>query len=522
MKIVTINDINKIDQELIKTQYISNQKLMLKAGNESGKIILNYLKYHIKPHHIKQFILLIGNGNNGGDACVIANYLNKYTNKKIILYSINEFDKLNKLTRYYIKLLYNNDNIQINKIDQINIKNNLNTPGNIIIDGLLGTGFIGKLQPKYKKIINIINSLNLPTISIDIPSGLNGDNGIVEDVAITADLTVTIGLPKLGLLIKDGLKYIGKLEIANLNIPKEIIEKIQSKYYLFTNKLANKLIYRKPFNCNKKSTGKILIIGGSKFYTGAPFISAEAALRAGAGFVTVAIPGSISISNTINLSIIIRRIDDNNIGIFGNDSIKEIISLIKQHDTIILGPGLGNYKISNKFVKKILSFKKQTIIDADAINIIAKTPSILPISKKFIFTPHTQEMIRLLKAFNLNALINYDRIEQALKLIKIISGTIVAKGNKTAILNKENDNIYINISGSQSLAVAGSGDILSGIISAIVNYNNITQFNAICLSVYIHGLTVTYNYNKIKSRGITINDMLNNIPIILNDISPMA
>ena len=505
---------SNIDNELIKQNSISTRELINLAGNEIGKIIIEYIN-NINDNHIKRFVIIIGKGNNGGDSVVAASYIKKYTNKEIILYSLYPIDKLNENTQYYIRFL--DDNIKIEVIDDLS--DNKFIRGDIIIDGMLGTGFIGKLKPKYISWIDKINNSNLPVISVDIPSGLNGETGIVQDNAIISDLTITIGLPKIGLIINDGLKYVGKLEIADINIPNEIINKINHKYSMFTNREAYNLIKRVPIDSNKKNNGKILIIGGSSSYTGAPFITANAALKSGAGFVTVAIPKEIKPDNIIiNSSLIIKRINDDGTGYFCKSSIKEIKELINHHDILVVGPGMSNNIKCIPLLKEILSYKKRTVIDADALNLMSIDPNIIINCDNFVYTPHSEEMNRLLTALDLTKYIDLDKTEKASILASKILGTIVAKGNKTAVVNK-NRIPSINNSGSQALAKAGSGDVLSGIIGAFLSLDNNIQ-DLVCLAVYIHGLTATLSNDGF--RGLTADDIIQLIPKAIKSISPFG
>ena len=514
MKVISVKQMQELDQRTINEAGIPGRILMERAGIGAGGKILNYLE-NIDFHHVKRFVLLAGKGNNGGDVYVIANFLFENTALPIVIYSICPISELKGDAKYYAELLP----------EDIAVKENFTlsvgdfSKGDIIVDGLLGTGFKGSLRKQYGNWITTVNSTNLPVAAIDIPSGLNGDTGTVSENAVRADLTVTIAQPKTGLITNQGPEYCGLLAVVDIGIPKKYIDETSCKQSLFMKADAYPMISRIPNNSHKKSLGSVLVIGGSSLYPGAPFLVGKAALRSGAGLVTVAVPKSAGIMNPSTLSLITRKISDSGSGFFTKDSIPEIMELVESADSIVIGQGMSDNDSILPLLEALLSVDKSMIIDADALNFISKKPSILKSNPKYIYTPHPGEAKRLFNAFHFSdAFLKKDRILQAKALLKKLGSTVILKGHRTVIAAK-NNNISVNGSGSPALATAGTGDVLVGIIAANTAAG-MTSFDAARLSVFVHGLAGEIG-NK-GMRGLIADDLIELIPYALKQASPFV
>ena len=516
MKIISAQAMRELDALTIKRAGVTSRELMHVAGVGVAKEILSYLEKFIYKLHVKRFVILAGKGNNGGDGYVVADYLAQHTKIPVVIFPICSRQELGGEAAYYADKLSREVNVLLKEL----VASDDFRTGDIIIDGLLGTGFSGAIKHPYKKWIETVNSSGYPVISIDIPSGMDGTTGDVLDMAIIADLTVTIGLPKRGLFIKDGPAHVGLLKVVDIGIPSEFVAKINSNLDLFNEEGAEKLLLRISNDSHKKSVGTVLIIGGSKCYRGAPILSGMAALRSGAGLVTVAVPKLCAPSSLPYNALIIREIGNNNDVFFNSSSISELSELIKSHDAIVVGPGIGMSHFAEEVVRTVLSHDKKIIIDADALNLISSNPDILKRNERFIFTPHIGEMMRLLVAFGKDVNFSEDRISKVEKATKLLGGTIVLKGNKT-IVSHSGKALSINNTGSQALATAGTGDVLSGIIGAFAS-SSLDGFDASRISVYIHGLAGELVQKKNGVRGTIADDIIEAIPEALRIISPFA
>ncbi|MEI6055704.1 MAG: NAD(P)H-hydrate dehydratase [Lentisphaerota bacterium] len=512
MKVVSSAQMRELDELTIKSRQVDGKELMLRAGVGFAEAAMLFINTFCSKH-FKRVVVLAGKGNNAGDAYVSANYFYEKFNLNIIVFAICGIDKLSGDTKYYAQRMNSSVNFAVKET----LNNSDFFEGDVIIDGLLGTGFEGEeLKGLYKNWIEVVNRQNKVVIAIDVPSGLNATNGI--GTGIKADLTITIALPKRGFFIKNGVDNTGKIKVVDIGISSEFIDKIESDLNLYSKDLASKFLRRIPCNIHKKLKGSVLIIGGSKYYTGAPFLSGLAALRSGAGLVTVAIPKTVKVNCNCN-SLIIRRVEDANKGIFCSSSMPEIISLIEQHSSIVIGPGMASDTANIEILKTVIESGKRVVFDADALNLIALNPNILKKYDNFVFTPHHGEALRLAKAFGVD--VGDDRITFAKELAEVLGGTLVCKGNKT-ITSSYGKTSYANGSGSAALATAGSGDVLSGIIGALISNSINDVFEPSVFAVYLHGCAGELAEIDYGVRGTTADDIINYIPKAMKEISPFA
>ena len=513
MKIISVNQMRELDRRTIEEAQVLGSALMEKAGIRSGEEILKYLE-KIDISHVKRFVLLAGKGNNGGDVYVIAKFLYDNYFADIIIYSICPINELKGDAKYHAELLPCDIQVYVKP----ELSNNDFRRGDIIIDGLLGTGFKGILRKPYDNWIGTVNKAKLPVIAIDIPSGLNGDTGFVSEDAVKADLTITIAQPKTGLIIEQGPEYCGQLTVVDIGIPEKYVDEACSELSLFTEADAYSMISRVPVNSHKNSLGSVLVVGGSLLYPGAPFLAGKAALRSGAGLVTVAVPASAGIKNHGIFSLITRKIPDSGAGFFTKESIPEVMQLANVADTIVIGPGMSDNDSCLELMAEIFTLDKPLIIDADALNLIAIKPGILKKNSKYIFTPHPGEAKRLYNGFELSGYTEENRILQAKALVEKTGGTVVLKGHRTVVVT-ENNTVSINGSGCPALATAGSGDVLAGIIAAN-SACGMCSFDAAALSVFVHGLAGEIGNNGM--RGLIADDLADLIPTALKKLSPFA
>ena len=512
MKTVSSLQMRELDKLTIKSG-VPGGVLMERAGTGAGGYILEFIS-SLHPSHVKRFIVLAGKGNNGGDAHVVARFLSQNSSIPVKVLSICHLNELSGDAKLNAEKLPANVPCEFRK----DLKTEDFQPGDIIIDGLLGTGISGILRPPYDNWIGTVNSLNLPVISLDIPSGLNGDAGSIAGFALKADLTITIALPKKGMIAGNGPSLCGRIRCVDIGIPSGLIEKIGSGTEMIFDSDVQKFIGRLDMNSHKGANGHVLVAGGSRKYNGAPFLSAEAALHAGAGLVTVAIPESVQPIQRM-LALIVRKIPDEGTGYFSSSSVQELAKLIEKSDSVVMGPGIGDVTSVIKMMISLCNFDKPAVFDADALNIISQLPDILLKRKSpSILTPHPGEMKRLLKGFDLEHLLEAERSAQAVGLAEKTDSVVVLKGNRTLIAAKGKP-LSVNSSGSPALATAGTGDVLSGMIGSFMA-QGLAPFDASVCAVFIHGLAG--ENGKFGMRGLTADDLPRLIPEAMKKISPFA
>lgn len=472
MKTFDVTTMRHLDQLTIEKKVISAEILMERAGIGAAEIILQFIKKY-DPSHVRRFVIVTGSGNNGGDGFVIAKYLAANTTHEVIIFSSSPIGEIKSLTScFHAKLIP--ESVTIKPISELFLKD-----GDIVIDCLLGTGFSGELKEPYKTVINQINNFGAPVVAIDIPSGLNGDSGIVTSSSIKAALTVAIGYPKIGFFSNDGPSYCGALRCADIGIESDNTKSLLDTIFLSD---VKNYLKKEAYNSHKKSRGSVLVIGGSVLYGGAPILSSLSALRAGSGMARVITANQRFVNYPASL---IVHFIDNQDGFFDIkfDSIRR---LIDESDSIVVGPGMSEDWRNNEFVVNLLKLDKPIVIDAGTLNIISTNRHIYSDFGPRIMTPHPGEMKRLLKSFGLDEYIGMERYLQALKLAKTTNSFVVLKGFQSIVASPDG-RYRVNTSGNINLATAGSGDCLAGIIASYINKID-DYFDAISAAVFIHGL----------------------------------
>ncbi|MBQ9789883.1 MAG: NAD(P)H-hydrate dehydratase [Lentisphaeria bacterium] len=499
---------------------LENEARLSLSGNDdslmtsASKQVAFFIEKHLSARPSLQNLPLVffaGRGNNGGDAIASAMFFSKkFPNKKIIIYSLTNPTEFNdEIGHFYRQLPKQVDFFSINNADDIK-----NFPQNaVIIDGLLGIGFKGSCKENLRTIINFINEKEFFTIAIDIPSGLNANDGSGETI-IRADITLTIGVPKIGLYVNHGVEYSGIIEFLDINLNYNAIP--QKKYQTFLLDDCRKLFKRRKFDDYKKTMGQLLIIAGSRSYPGAALSALEGALAVNCGMIYFAIKkrpyGIIP-----NEAIILDCDNGDNSETFTLADLPKLMETARKVDTILIGPGLQTNSDLKEILANLLSLEKNFVIDADAINLIAQYPEILQNNKakNIVLTPHAGEMTRLAETFNIAE--NCNQIDFAKNAALKLNTYIVLKGAKT-ITASPNDSEVANISGvgSYALGKGGSGDILAGVIAALSTKHK-NFFNAVNCGVYLHGASVNYIESMSTFR---VSEIPKNIKKTIGEISP--
>ena len=488
--VVSVNTMRISDS--IKCNEVSSLFLMYQAAL---KIYQSY-KWHGNT------LIVCGSGNNGGDGYCLATLL------KADGYNVNIIktsDKLSNDSKYYHDICLKN-NIDIRRYED----NTTFLGYDVIVDAIFGTGFNGDVSGIYFDIINKINNSKAFIISIDINSGLNGDTGLAS-IAVKSDITMSIGTFKTGHFLNMAKDYIK--DKINLDIDIPIIDE---KYYLLEKYDLVNIFKDRPNFSNKGDYGYVALIGGSIEYSGAIRLAymANAAIYSGCGVSMCVIPNNIAniVANNI-LEATIYPLDekDGNI-VFNKDKLDY---LIKRCEVISFGMGIKVSDEAAKILKYlILNYDKKLVIDADGLNILSKMKDILIESKaKIVLTPHTKEFSRLIER-DID-IINQNSIEYAMEFAKGYNITLLLKGPSTIITDGED--LIIVDKGCSGMATAGSGDVLSGIITGILGYND-NILLAASASAYVNGLAGEMAEKENSSITMTSKDTVLNIKNAINEI----
>lgn len=443
---------------------IPEEILMENAARECLSVI-STLFYPLKG---KKFWLFMGHGNNGGDAVCLARHLHD-NHANVTVLHLADLESFKGSANYNIRLA-KKDNVKflhLEKGDEYSILDKftkLSRP-DFIIDGLLGTGFSGYLRAPVLNLINCLNKYaavsQVPIISLDIPSGLNGSTGLPSPVAICADYTITFTAPKQGLVLSQAHKWTGNLIVREIGMPSTL--DYPCNWCLLDGRGLIKRI-ELPQNSFKNIYGHVLIIGGIPQYTGAPTLAALSALKTGAGLVTIYCP----VSSIPVIKSGFPEIMTISAGPEWPDSPDDLFKKLLEHvNSIIIGPGMGRSGFALSLIKNILRIENRprAIIDADALVLIGMDQEISKyITEKDILSPHPGEAGALLAISGRD--VQADRIDAIKKLCEKFKAAVILKGADTRILQNGFKGLLCAYDIPQ-LAIGGSGDVLSGILGAL-------------------------------------------------------
>ena len=479
-QLITKNIINEIEKIYIEKKSFKSYDLMEIAG----KSIAQYID---KNFHKKDILFICGKGGNGGDGLIAARIL-KDKGWKITIFVPYNKNELSKNTT----IAFNRLKIKPKLFGNLNIKKY-----GLIVDALFGVGITRNIIGKNKLLIEAINSSLVPIISIDIPSGINSDTGEVMGVASKCKKTLTFSKYKIGNVLLPGYKYCGKTEIIDIGINDSYFRNLSPDISLNNFTIWKNTILSPKIDDNKYTRGYTLVIGGPKSMTGAARLCAKAAQKTGSGIVVVAVNKN---SEDIYYSSLTTQI----VKSYRNIAELKIILNDPRINSVVVGPGLGTGVKSINIMKCIFATKRRIVIDADAItsfknkfNLLKKLSS----ESEVIYTPHEGELFSLLPNITGNIL------EKCITAGKKLDSTIVLKSPNTVVYNKHK--IVISEPGSKWLATAGSGDVLSGIIGALLAMGK-NPFTAAGLGVLIHS-----EAGKIGGPGLTAETLIDQLPQVL-------
>lgn len=470
MKVVTSEIMKKIDAYCIQDLKIPGIILM---ENAALKIIKN-----IDLNKNNNFTVVCGKGNNGGDGLAVSRHL-LTLGKKVEVFLMGSGDDISHDAKINASIL-KNMGVKINRLSNVEDINDLRDSigrSDIIIDAIFGTGLSREVEGIYYQVISIINENSTYTLSIDVPSGFNADSGKIMGNCVTADRTVTLQMFKRGFLSYNTDKLTGEVVVENIGIPEAVVDKFHNNEFIMDeNMIKNKFIARDKY-CYKGDYGRVLIFAGSTGFTGAAYISAQSAVRTGAGLVTLCCYNNIRgiLSEKLSEAMTISYDD--------RDKLSE---LIEKSNAIAIGPGMGiNDRTLGTLAYIIRNAKCPIVIDADAINVLkGKLELLKEKNNEIVITPHFGEMSRI-TGCSIDE-IKDNRIEIAKEFAGQYGVTVLLKGYNTIISNGEVT--IINPTGNSSMASGGMGDCLTGMVSSLIGqgYN---AFDSACMAAYIHGFT---------------------------------
>lgn len=501
--ILTAAEMKKCDETASLTYGIQSLVLMERAALETVRVILDRYGSDIYVG------VVAGCGNNGGDGVAIARILKEY-GVGAEIHLIGDMKKCSAETRQ-----------QLDTAKSLGIPVHFgldNTLYDVMIDAILGIGLTREVEGPYREAIIAMNESKAKIIAVDMPSGINSDNGRIMGVAVKADLTVTYAFRKLGQVLYPGTQYTGEVVCVPIGIPQEALGERKNGVVTFSRQDL-KLPDRNPSG-NKGSFGKVLLIAGSKNMGGACQLAALSAFRIGSGMVRVftAEENRESLLRKIP-EVIVSTYKDYGSNVLNTEEEAALQEGLDWADVIAMGPGLSTSEKAAFLVDYILqNNKKPLVLDADALNILAgRTEAMrrfeigrMEKHQEIVFTPHLGEFARLIK--HPVAELKKDVIGYCKAFTRKYCVTLVCKDARTFV-TKQYKMTYVNTSGNDGMATAGSGDVLTGIIAGLMA-QGMAGFEAAVMGTYIHGLAGDYAKDKTSAYYIMAQDMIDSLRYI--------
>lgn len=490
-----------IENEAVARQKISLLELMLKAGQKVAQEAKQML-----PKGGLVFIFC-GPGNNGGDGFVAATELLSQ-GYKVIVFLLAEVAKLKGAAKeVFIKL--KSEHPHVIKEFSLGQLEKLPKP-HLVIDAIFGFGFKKELSGVFKEAVETVNSLNVPVLAVDVPSGLITDTGQIGGLAVKASKTVTFTTAKVGLKMFPGALYAGEIVTAAIGINKSLISEFCTVYTPEPQDILQLLPKRAP-DAHKGSCGRVLVIAGAQGFSGAAAMTAQAALRMGAGLAVLGLPQSLnSLMESKLTEVITWPLPETKKKTLAPAAAVAVINRLPEFNCLIVGPGLTTNPETARFVKELLAANDRIpqLLDADALNCLADTPELLAqLKAPTVITPHPGELSRLLKVTV--SQIQANRLYWAQEAFKRLGVVVLLKGAGTIIQTKHYS--YINPTGNPALATAGTGDILAGMIGALIA-QGLTVSEAALAGSYLHGLAADIAVKDLTEFCLVATDLLVYLP----------
>ena len=507
MKVSTAEEMREIDRRVQEEYGLPELVLMENAGSRVAEAVCGL----VDTVEGRTVCILAGSGNNGGDAFSAARYLvNRGAKVKVFL--AGEKGHLKESPAVMFQALEHME-AEIHPIDGDRDWDRLRLAlrfADVVVDGILGTGFAGELRKKTLRLIEMVNEAGKPVLSIDVPSGVAADTGEVATAAIKATATLAFGLFKPAHYLGRGAELAGQVAVDGIGIPKELLTAKEIHQSLLDEALARTILPARPRTAHKGSCGRLLVVAGSRGMTGAAALASTAALRAGCGVVLLAVPASLHAILEMKLTEVMTvPVKENADGILGGaEALDQLTHLAASCDMVLIGPGLGRAPETMELVRCLgAAIEKPVILDADAIYAFrAQAEALAGFHQMPILTPHLGEMAGLL-GVPVDA-VRKDRIACAREAAKKYQAIFVLKSECTMVAYPDGD-VFLTTKGNAGMATAGSGDVLAGTIAGLVG--QMQGALAPLLGVYLHGSAGDLAYAA-KDCGLIASDIAEQLP----------
>lgn len=495
LNLYTPAQISEFDRLAIEHHNIPGIVLMKRAGRAAFELMQSHWGEMSEVH------VFSGSGNNGGDGYVVA-ALAARAGLSATVWQIDspKTTSAKQACGYALQEGAQLKTFNVEAWQSVEVN-----PLAVVVDAILGIGFNSELTPHYTDAIEAINQSGLPVLAVDIPSGINGLNGHCDSVAVNASVTLSFIAQKVGNKIGQGLVHAGRVYLETLGVPDEVFDGAEPAIQVLDLNESLLTLPTKKIDAHKGNFGHVLVVGGDAGYAGAVTMAAQMAARSGAGLVGVA-------TQAENTTAIIARQPE--IMARGIASGLELKPLLDQPTVLVIGPGMGQSAWSEQCLYHALLAEKPMVLDADALNLLAKGTLSLPDSGEWVMTPHPGEAARLLGMTTQQ--VQADRIAAAKALQQQYGGCVVLKGAGTIIVTS-NQAAFICDAGNPGMASGGMGDVLAGLIGSLIA-QKIPLDQATCLAVLLHSHAADIVVETLGQRAMLATDLIPAVGQLLQTI----
>lgn len=500
MKIATVEQMRRMDKRAIEELGIPELVLMENAGLAAYYLVLSEIGIEDRS-----FVALCGMGNNGGDGLVVARKLHS-EGGLVRVFIFGDPEKYGPSPRTNLEMLKRSGcEIRANpSMEEVSIAL---SRSDLVIDALFGTGITREISGVHADLIRLLNGSGSTVLSLDIPSGVDGNTGQIKGVAVQADFTVTFGLPKRGNLLYPGAGLNGKLYVTHISFPPKLHRDDEILVELST----PAPLPERMADGHKKSFGDALFIAGAASYFGAPAFSAMSMLKAGGGYARLAAPGSVTpFVATVAQELVFMPQKETEQGSLSMENLDPLLELSGTVDLVVLGPGMSLAEETRQLARSLASeIPRPLIIDGDGLTAVAEDLDVVRKRKApTVLTPHLGEMARI--TGRPIDQIRKDRIDILQRTCADLGSIIVLKGAHS-LTGLPDGRVYINTSGNSGMASAGSGDVLTGTMAAMYGLG-LPLADAARTGVFLHGFAGDLAASEKGADGITGSDILSFLP----------
>jgi len=514
--VTTTEQMKRFDRAAMSRYGIAGIVLMENAGRGFVDVLMRTFG----EMQGKDVTIFCGTGNNGGDGFVIARHLVN-AGARVQVFLLGKKSRVKRDALSNLKIVMNlgsakGSGISVDQLVSMRQLVRIRKP-DVIVDALFGTGFSGRIEGLQEKVVKWINQSGAKVAAVDIASGVNATTGVVENVAVKADVTATMGLAKIGHYVGSGRDHSGKVGIVDIGIPQTLFKPSPNQVYRVDGEDVRQVLPKRPASVHKYSVGKIFVLAGSRGFTGAPYMCAQAAMKSGAGAVILGVPKSLHVMMARKVTeVMVIPLEETAEGSVSFSALPVIFEKIRWANVIVVGPGLSDDRETQRLLMELIrSIRKPLVIDADGLKAVSENSEIVRRRKHdTILTPHVGELSRIIgmKGNEIESL----RVSVAQANAKKLGCILALKGAPTVTTNPKGL-AYLNSTGNPGMATAGAGDVLAGIVAGFVG-QGMPAAEATYAGVFIHGLAGDIAAKMLGQKSMLALDILDHIPDALKQV----